>query len=175
MNQPLVIGYGNPQRQDDGLGWHIAHALEALVASQSMAPLSVVTSQQLQPEFSLAIARSSAVLFVDASCQANTACLHGASARPPLEIRPIGAQPSADRTAQPSAGLGPQPLSHQLTPQTLLGLTLLLEGRQPPGWSLVIPGRWFGFGEQLSPLAEQAKPEALALIRQWAQLPLTNA
>jgi len=27
LNQTLVIGFGNPDRQDDGVAWHVLHAL----------------------------------------------------------------------------------------------------------------------------------------------------
>ena len=150
---PLVIGYGNPQRQDDGLGWHIAHGLNALAARRAIAPLSVIASQQLRPEHTVAIASSSAVLFVDAACQ----------------IEPGPLKPLRLESAGPQTGCHVQPLSHQLWPEALLQLTWLLEGRHPPGWKLAIPGQWFGFGELLSPMAARGMEAAQVLIAQWAQ------
>lgn len=175
---PLVIGYGNPLRQDDGLGWHIAHGLQTLAASQAIAPLSVIASHQLQPEHTVAIASSSAVLFVDAACQRNPGQLNPGPLKPlRLELIELGRElgretepePTCRMLAEPQTGCRRQPLSHQLRPEALLQLTWLLEGHHPPGWKLTIPGQWFGFGELLSPLAVQGMEAAQVLIGQWAQ------
>ena len=180
---PLVIGYGNPLRQDDGLGWHIAHGLNALAASRAIGPLSVIASQQLRPEHTVAIASSSAVLFVDAACQIEPGPLKplrlelielglelglepGLELGLELETEPA---PTCRMLAGPQTGCHAQPLSHQLRPEALLQLTWLLEGRHPPGWKLAIPGQWFGFGELLSPMAAQGMEAAQVLIAQWAQ------
>ena len=171
---PLVIGYGNPLRQDDGLGWHIAHGLNALAARRAIAPLSVIASQQLRPEHTVAIASSSAVLFVDAACQRNPGQRNQGPLKPlRLELIELGLEnepaPTCRMLAEPQTGCHAQPLSHQLWPEALLQLTWLLEGRHPPGWKLAIPGQWFGFGELLSPMAARGMEAAQVLIAQWAQ------
>jgi Ni,Fe-hydrogenase maturation factor len=35
----LLIGYGNPLRQDDGLGWELARQVEALFGSERAGPI----------------------------------------------------------------------------------------------------------------------------------------
>jgi hydrogenase maturation protease len=168
---PLVIGYGNPLRQDDGLGWHIARGLNALAASRAIGPLGVIASQQLRPEHTVAIASSSAVLFVDAACQRNPGQLDPGPPEPlRLESIELGLEPAPTCRilAEPQTGCHGQPLSHQLRPEALLQLTWLLEGRHPPGWTLAIPGQWFGFGELLSPMAARGMEAAQVLIAQWA-------
>ena len=63
MKPLLLIGYGNPLRQDDGLGWHIALAIEAL----DLPGLQVLAAQQLSLELAAPIAMAKAVVFVDAA------------------------------------------------------------------------------------------------------------
>src|SRR5688500_920322 len=60
---PLVIGYGNPLRGDDGFGWQIAQQLAGLLIDESVTVLAV---QQLTPELAEAVGRASLVMFVDA-------------------------------------------------------------------------------------------------------------
>lgn len=57
----LVIGLGNPLRNDDGVGWWLAQRAE----SQRAAP-RVLMVQQLTPELSLELAVVRRVLFLDA-------------------------------------------------------------------------------------------------------------
>lgn len=55
-SSPLIIGYGNPFRGDDGVGPHVAAQLGGLVA------------HQLVPEMAEQIAQAESVIFVDANC-----------------------------------------------------------------------------------------------------------
>ena len=60
----LVIGYGNPLRGDDGLGWEVAGRLAACLPDRSVAIMAV---QQLTPELSEPIHAVDLVIFVAAS------------------------------------------------------------------------------------------------------------
>ncbi|MCE0499010.1 MAG: hydrogenase maturation protease [Methylacidiphilales bacterium] len=60
----LIIGYGNPLRGDDGLGWEVAGRLAACITDPSVAIMAV---QQLTPELSEPIHAVDLVIFVDAS------------------------------------------------------------------------------------------------------------
>ncbi len=62
----LIIGYGNPLRGDDGLGWEVAGRLAACIADQSVA---IMTVQQLTPELSEPIHETDLVIFIDASSE----------------------------------------------------------------------------------------------------------
>lgn len=69
MNQhALIIGYGNPLRGDDGLGWEVAGRLAACVPDRSV---SIMTVQQLTPELSEPIHDADLVIFIDASSEGN--------------------------------------------------------------------------------------------------------
>ena len=62
MPAPLVIGFGNRLRSDDGTGLWLAEQLQA-----QRTPMQVLACQQLTPELAAAVGAAKAVLFVDAS------------------------------------------------------------------------------------------------------------
>ena len=152
----LLIGYGNPLRQDDGLGWRIAMAIEAL----GLAGLRVLTAQQLTLELAAPIALAEAVVFVDA-VYGKSAANGSAQAIEPLALKPLHHNPQAPDP-------GPQTWSHQLAPQALLILAGQLYGHQPAALQLLVPARWNGHGEGFSPDAAAALPTAMALLVGWA-------
>src|ERR1035441_2859434 len=63
-SRKLVIGYGNPLRGDDGLGWEVAERLAASIANESVAFMAV---HQLTPELAEPVSNAEMVIFVDAS------------------------------------------------------------------------------------------------------------
>jgi hydrogenase maturation protease len=142
MSQRLVIGYGNTLRGDDGVGWHIAAALEALALPQ----LDVTAVHQLTPELAARMANADQVVFVDA---------HHGTVRQPLALEPL------------QAGAPPPPFSHQLSPQALLQLSQQLYGRQPQAWQLLIPAQAWAYRHGLSAGATAAMDEAMALLLAW--------
>ncbi|MCL4804536.1 MAG: hydrogenase maturation protease, partial [Anaerolineae bacterium] len=62
MNDFLVIGYGNPLRGDDGVGWRVVEALE-----ESLSASSLIAVHQLTPELAGTISEVGQVVFVDAT------------------------------------------------------------------------------------------------------------
>lgn len=119
----LVIGYGNSLRSDDGLGPQIAAAVEAWQRPQ-VRGLSV---HQLVPELAENLARTEAVIFVDAALSRSP---------DPLAVQLF------------SPGAVPLPcLGHIYTPELLLALTEQLYGRCPTAWCLQVPAHSLGFGD----------------------------
>ena len=59
----LVVGYGNPLRGDDGVGWHAA---AALAADPRLADTDVITGHQLTPKLAEDIAKARLAVLVDA-------------------------------------------------------------------------------------------------------------
>ncbi len=156
MKPLLLIGYGNPLRQDDGLGWRIAMAIEAL----DLPGLQVLAAQQLTLELAAPMALAEAVVFVDAA-YGEDAANGSAQAIEAVGLRPLHRKPQAPVS-------GPQTFSHQLTPQALLLLAGELYGHQPAALQLLVPARWDGHGEGFSPEAAAALPTAIALLVGWA-------
>ena len=66
----LVIGYGNPQRGDDGVAWKVLDSLRAAQPRPDAPPLRLKRVHQLAPDLAEAASRARAVIFVDARADA---------------------------------------------------------------------------------------------------------
>ena len=158
MNQTLVLGYGNPDRQDDGVAWHVLHALairlnlpapdsyEELFSSNSR--LDFAFTLQLTPEMAEQIAAYERVCFVDA---------HTGSIAEKVQLVPVESQ------------FQHSPFTHHLTAQSLLSMCQLLYGNTPQAVLLSVRGYQFEFERQLSPETAALVPEALKLILNWME------
>ena len=147
-HSPLVIGFGNRLRGDDGAGVWLAEQLQAQRTS-----MRVLACQQLTPELAAAVGAAGAVLFIDASAADSEDCGEEPS------LRPI----AAEQVAQ----AGAEPLSHGLSPTRLLALTSALYGNCPPAWELLIPGQVWEIGEELSRSVADRSRAALPLVLAW--------
>ena len=132
----LVIGYGNPLRGDDGVGWAVIERLQQTPLAE---PLTLIASHQLLPELSDLIREAAQVTFVDATVLGEPGT---------VRITPI----TPDLTGPDS--------SHQMSPGVLLAYSQELYGYCPPAHLITITGVQFGYEETLSPLL-QAKLEAI--------------
>ena len=141
MAKILIIGWGNPLRGDDGIGWRAAERLSAALEGHD---LEVRVSHQLMPEFAEEISRSQFVVFIDAACDNS-----------PGEIRFERVEP--DRA--PSAAF-----SHQLSPPALVAMAERLYGSRPEACLFSVGARSFEYGEELSPEVESALPALLKEI-----------
>lgn len=156
MTKTLVIGYGNPLRGDDGVGWAVVEALDgtlaaAQTAAQKAAQQTAVSTHvghQLLPELSEPISDADHVIFVDAAVSGS-----------PGQI--------AETTVTP-APPGPNPFTHHLTPSGLLAMARDVYGRLPLATLITITGHDFSFSEQLSPPVAAAVPQVAARIMQIA-------
>ena len=136
----LVLGYGNPGRQDDGLGPAFAERVHALAVPN----VTAEADYQLTVEDALTIAGHDVVLFADAS-------LEGPA--------PFALSRLEERAG--SAGLD----SHRLSPGALLGLTRALYGATPQAYLLALRGYAFdGFEEGLTPQARTNLEAAVAAV-----------
>lgn len=114
----LLLAIGNDGRQDDGLGWAFAQAME----TQQTFPGDIVYRYQLQIEDALLLVDYPTVLFVDA-CR---------------EELPRGFELAS---LQPAANFAVT--THQLNPATVLALAEQLYGVKPQAYLLKITGvKW---------------------------------
>ena len=127
MARVLVLGYGNPLRCDDGLGWQVA--VELFRANRSP-DVEVLPCHQLTPELADAVSRCDTVLFIDSTRQGI-----------PGELRCEEVRPQS----------GSIPLTHDLSPTALLDMSSELYGACPRAYVLTICGESFEPGESLSP------------------------
>jgi hydrogenase maturation protease len=126
MARVLVLGYGNPLRCDDGLGWQIA--VEFFRTNQS-SEVEVLPCHQLTPELADSVSRCDRVLFIDSTRQGT---------------------PGEFRCEEVRAQSGSIPLTHDLSPAALLNMSSELYGACPRAYLLTICGELFEPGESLS-------------------------
>ncbi|RME71349.1 MAG: hydrogenase maturation protease [Chloroflexi bacterium] len=156
MNRVLIIGYGNPDREDDGVAWHILQALSSRYGcpvletdgdiSGQAGNLQLVFTLQLTPEMAEPIAGYERVCFVDAHT--------GAYAD---EVRAVTVQP----------GFQASPFTHHLTPESCLSLAETLYGHAPPALVVSVRGYRFGYRRGLSPQTERLVTVAVERITTW--------
>lgn len=145
QSKALIIGYGNPGRQDDGLGPSLIKRLEAS-GPESNYTIDLQSNYQLTVEDAYDLQDYSLVVFVDA-------CLDGESPFSFTEIR-----------AQDDQALG----SHSVLPESLLQLCVTLYQHQPKAYMLGIRGYEFdAFEESLSPQAQENCKAAYHHLCTW--------
>jgi hydrogenase maturation protease len=148
----LVIGWGNPSRGDDALGWLFVQRLEAEL--DRLPGVELQTDFQLQVEHALDMVGRERVLFVDASsrCAAH------------FEASALAPERDASFT------------THALSPAALMEVFGKVHGVAPPACTLLaIHGEAFELGAGVSAAAEQALEAALGWARQWLAAPAGNA
>lgn len=134
-DKTLLLAWGNPGRQDDGLGPALARA----VSDASIEGVTVESDYQLQIEDAADVARYDRVVFVDADR--------------------AGPEPFSCRRLVPSeSGLGFS--SHSVSPGALLALTRDLFQREPEAWLLGIRG--YDFDELEESLSSGARENLAA-------------
>jgi hydrogenase maturation protease len=138
---PLVIGYGNPLRADDGFGWQVAQRLAASLPDDAATVLAV---HQLTPELAEAIGRASLAVFVDA---------HAGGQPGKLMVQTLTAN-----------SRGPASFSHDVDAVAILTLAHVVSGRCPPAVMLSVGGGDFGYGVGLSAAVEATVPEVMARV-----------
>ena len=156
MNQTLVLGYGNPDRQDDGVAWHVLHALALQLNlpvpdsyEEEFPPnekLDFAFILQLTPEMAEQISAYERVCFVDA---------HTGSIAAQVQLVPVIGQ------------FQNSPFTHHLTAQTLLSMCQSLYGKAPQAALLSLRGYQFEFECGLSPETAALVPEAIEMILGW--------
>jgi hydrogenase maturation protease len=139
----LVIGYGNPLRGDDGVGWRIADQLAKLAGDSA----TVLTVHQLTPELAEPISSADLVVFIDACCEG---------------------QPGTwtCETIQPDPSLS-QTFTHYFTPANLLSYAQATVSVSPKALLISVAGRSFNCGEELTPAVATIVPEIVASVSEW--------
>ncbi len=136
----LILGYGNPGRQDDGLGPAVAARIEALGWSN----VTAYDNYQLNIEDAMDVAEHDMVWFVDAAR--------------------IGPSPFTIATLAPGATL--EFTSHLVRPETILALARQYYGRAPEAFLLGIRGYAFEFIEALTPAATDNLHLAVEMLKE---------
>ncbi len=158
MTRTLVMGFGNLDRADDGVAFHVVNAFRRRLGQASLeedntgleelgAPVDSVFIGQLVPEMIDLLEEYERVVFVDAHVDPALDDLYCAAVSPD------------------EAGLT---FTHHMSPATLLAFFKALHGRDLEGHLVSIRGRDFDFHRDLSPetlsLIEPAVDRILSLL-----------
>ncbi len=159
MQKTLILGYGNPDRQDDGVAWHILVKI-ALKAGFSPPESpdedftllegnpALIFALQLTPEMAETLAAYERICFVDA---------HTGKVQEDLrisEVKPL---------------FQSSPLTHHMTPESCLALAASLYGRAPDARLVSVHGYHFEFEQSLSPETARLAEQAVVAIQQWLE------
>ncbi len=143
MKRPVIIGYGNPLREDDGLGWRAA---DLLASHPGLNGAEIIQRHQLTPELADDLAEAAPVLFMDAAMD----LAPGEVRCDRLEAKELNGQ------------------SHDLGPSQLLGLTQDLYGCAPMAYLIRGGVCKTDLGDQLSTVgcrcAEAMADAAITLL-----------
>jgi hydrogenase maturation protease len=126
MSRLLIIGYGNPQRGDDGLGWHAADQLRKTIDDPEVEILAV---HQLTPELMDPVSRARRAIFIDA-------CQDG--------------EPGEIRERRVGLAAGKARFTHHFTPESLVEGAKSLFGTAPEAVLYTVCGASFELGAELS-------------------------
>ena len=158
MKKSLIIGYGNPDREDDGVAWHILRALTTRLGLDSpgsyedefpeSALIDFAFYLQLTPEMAEDISNYEYVCFVDAH---------------------TGNIPEPVRLIDVESEFQHSPFTHHLTPQSLLSMSETIYGKKPDAALLSVLGHRFLFSRELSAETAQLVPQAVELIWDWLE------
>ncbi|CAG0929618.1 hydrogenase maturation protease [Thermoflexales bacterium] len=162
MQRTLILGYGNFDRQDDGVAWHVlAEVARRLGRAVPDSPDEEFTLEagapddgandflfelQLTPELAETLAEYERVCFVDAH---------------------TGAVANDVNVVQIAAEFQASPLTHHLTPQSLLSFVQALYNARPEAILVSVRGYQFGFERTLSPMTAELAQQAADTIVKW--------
>lgn len=157
MAKVLIIGYGNPDREDDGVAWHILQgvasrlgrpALDMETGGQDQLGQSpdLLFVLQLTPELAELISEYDYACFIDAH---------------------MGDYPEDLRFVSVDAQFQSSPFTHHMTPQTCLALAKTLRGCRPQAIVVSVKGHRFGFSHTLSAQTTRLAEEATEQIVSW--------
>jgi hydrogenase maturation protease len=156
LRKLLILGYGNPDREDDGVAWHILRALTiklGLVPPESYEDefpgadvIDLDFQLQLTPERAEDIASYPYVCFIDAH---------------------TGNIPETVRLISVESEFQNSPFTHHLTPQSLMSMCETIYGKKPDAALLSVLGHRFLFTRELSQETAELVPQAVGLIWDW--------
>jgi hydrogenase maturation protease len=153
----LVLGYGNLDRQDDGVAWHVLGNLMKTFGHPVPNSIDIDTLDQkngiyfyyqlqLLPELADELFKYDRAVFIDA----HTGAI-------PNDIEVVSITPSFQSS----------PLTHHLTVNSLLSIAQSINENVPDSILVSIRGFEFKFSQQLSQKAKELVPIAVDRIQKW--------
>lgn len=156
MRKLLILGYGNPDREDDGVAWHILRVLTTKLGLSApasyedefpeSAQIDFAFHLQLTPEMAEDIAGYEYVCFIDA---------HTGNIPEPIRLITVESE------------FQNSPFTHHLTPQSLISMCETIYKKRPDAALLSVLGHRFLFSRELSEETAQLVPQAVELVWEW--------
>ena len=153
----LILGFGNPDRQDDGVAWHVLR--ELMVAYGLPKPVTLDIDDflsdksihfqfqlQLLPEIADDLNKYDRAVFIDAHTGAV-----------PLNVNVTEVKPEFQNS----------PLTHHLTANSLLAITQKIHNTHPNAILVSIRGYEFAFSQELSTQTNELVGIAVTTIKKW--------
>lgn len=140
----LIYGYGNPGRQDDGLGNLFVDLLEEWVKTQELKGFEFDSNYQLNIEDAAAVADKDLVIFADASTEDIEDFI----------LTPVDASTKVAFT------------THAASPGYIMGLSKKLYNKFPPTYLLHIRGYEWDFKEGICKQAMQNLEGSLKMMKE---------
>lgn len=141
-----IIGYGNPLRADDAVGWCVAQQLADFAERPGV---YLLATHSLTPELSAVISEADLAIFIDAECGHNPGL---------IQRQTVTVEPHAKRS-----------LLHAMTPGQLLSLAKALYGQAPPAVLFTVTGASFEHRESLTPLVRRSCDKVVEQIKSILQ------
>jgi hydrogenase maturation protease len=153
----LIVGYGNPDREDDGVAWYILLKLaKAFNLSIPAGPevgfipegryFDILFDMQLMPEMAEEMLGYERLCFIDA---------HTGALNADLNWQPI--EPIFQNS----------PLTHHMTPQTVVSILENVYHQKPEAILVSVRGYQFGFHRRLSTQTQALADQAFEKINNW--------
>jgi len=152
----LFIGYGNPDRQDDGVAWHVLTGIANQLGLEtspswedplpSCPKVEFSFNLQLTPEVAEDLTAYDRVCFVDAH-----------TGKIPQNVQMIDIVPEYQTS----------PFTHHLTPEMLLSMCASMYDKTPEAILISVRGYEFGFETELSPFTASLVTEAVERSVGW--------
>lgn len=155
MKKTILLGYGNPDRGDDGVAWHLLnellreHGKDIDLFESDVFPLTdqvdIWFNLQLLPEISETIAKYERVIFIDA---------HTGEIKEDINLQPVEPHYLSS------------PFTHHITPSTVLSLADALADQCLESWLLSIRGFEFKFERSLTKKTKTLARKALKILEE---------
>lgn len=152
----LVLGYGNRDRQDDGVAWHLLVEIRKRLGFKepfnideffgAEDSLTFVFQLQLMPELVEDIAPFDRICFLDCHTGSVPEDIHYEIVTPIYQH---------------------SPLTHHLTPNSLLSILQTVYDKTPEAILISIKGNEFGYSPELSSETANLIPQAAQIVIGW--------
>ncbi len=145
----LIYGFGNPGRQDDGLGIFFAEELEAWAAGEKLEGLTFDSNYQLNAEDALMLKENDIVIFSDAA----------AKQEEPYKFRQIQAGDKISFS------------THSMSPESLLAFCWEMYSKKPLTFIMSIKAKEWDINGELTNEARANMNMALEFIKPMLKTP----